>query len=123
MTDFVDKHPGGRALLATRIGKDATTAFEGGIYEHSNAAHNMLAMMRVGVLAGGYRLAKDDLDRAAARKEEQAVDSQLGHQPSDKLVSKEAAEYVTPGEAYTVVERASLGENVRVQGTRFGKLL
>ena len=123
VTDFVDKHPGGRALLATRIGKDATTAFEGGIYEHSNAAHNMLAMMRVGVLAGGYRLAKDDLDRAAARKEEQAVDSQLGHQPSDKLVSKEAAEYVTPGEAYTVVERASLGENVRVQGTRFGKLL
>jgi stearoyl-CoA desaturase (Delta-9 desaturase) len=38
------------------IGKDASTAFFGGVYDHSNAAHNLLAMMRVGVLRGGLEL-------------------------------------------------------------------
>ncbi|KNZ46646.1 uncharacterized protein VP01_709g4 [Puccinia sorghi] len=41
------------ALIKTRLGEDATTAFHGGIYEHSNAAHNLLAMLRVGVIEGG----------------------------------------------------------------------
>ncbi|KAF8345334.1 delta 9-fatty acid desaturase protein [Amanita rubescens] len=40
-------------LLIKMIGKDATTAFFGGVYDHSNAAHNLLAMKRVGVLHGG----------------------------------------------------------------------
>lgn len=51
--DFVQEHPGGRSLLAGYIGKDATAAFNGGVYDHSNAAHNRLATMRVGVLRGG----------------------------------------------------------------------
>jgi stearoyl-CoA desaturase (delta-9 desaturase) len=51
---FMDEHPGGRHLLAKNIGKDATTAFFGGVYDHSNAAHNLLAMKRVGVLHGGH---------------------------------------------------------------------
>jgi hypothetical protein len=34
------------------IGKDAMTAFFGGVYNHSNAAHNLLAMKHVGVLHG-----------------------------------------------------------------------
>ena len=37
----MDKHPGGRSLLSSNIGKDATTAFLGGVYEHSHAAHNV----------------------------------------------------------------------------------
>lgn len=37
----MDEHPGGRHLLAKHIGKDATTAFFGGVYDHSNAAHNV----------------------------------------------------------------------------------
>jgi stearoyl-CoA desaturase (delta-9 desaturase) len=41
VSDFMDDHPGGRALLAKNIGKDATTAFFGGVYDHSNAAHNV----------------------------------------------------------------------------------
>ncbi|PAV20367.1 delta 9-fatty acid desaturase [Pyrrhoderma noxium] len=53
MTSFMDEHPGGRHLLAKNIGRDATTAFFGGVYDHSNAAHNLLAMKRVGVLHGG----------------------------------------------------------------------
>ncbi|TFY65973.1 hypothetical protein EVG20_g5120 [Dentipellis fragilis] len=50
---FLDDHPGGRALLMSYRGKDATPAFFGGVYNHSNAAHNLLAGMRVGVLRGG----------------------------------------------------------------------
>ncbi|KIJ44937.1 hypothetical protein M422DRAFT_167650 [Sphaerobolus stellatus SS14] len=53
VSSFMDEYPGGRHLLAKNIGKDATTAFFGGVYDHSNAAHNLLAMMRVGVLHGG----------------------------------------------------------------------
>ncbi|KIJ61753.1 hypothetical protein HYDPIDRAFT_115572 [Hydnomerulius pinastri MD-312] len=51
--DFLGEHPGGRRLLVKHIGKDATAAFFGGIYDHSHAAHNLLAMKRVGILQGG----------------------------------------------------------------------
>ncbi|CAE6477416.1 unnamed protein product [Rhizoctonia solani] len=56
ITSFMNEHPGGRHLLSKNIGRDATTAFWGGVYEHSNAAHNLLAMMRVGVLRGGLEI-------------------------------------------------------------------
>lgn len=39
--DFVDKHPGGERLLLKKVGKDATAAFCGGVYDHGNAAHNV----------------------------------------------------------------------------------
>jgi Cytochrome b5-like Heme/Steroid binding domain len=38
---FIEEHPGGRHLLVKNIGKDASTAFFGGVYDHSNAAHNV----------------------------------------------------------------------------------
>ncbi|KAF8551038.1 cytochrome b5, partial [Imleria badia] len=50
--DFFDKHPGGAYLLKKNIGKDATPAFFGGLYDHGNSAHNLLAMKRVGILLG-----------------------------------------------------------------------
>jgi stearoyl-CoA desaturase (delta-9 desaturase) len=53
VSDFTEEHPGGAHLLVKNIGKDATTAFFGGVYDHSNAAHNLLSMKRVGVLHGG----------------------------------------------------------------------
>lgn len=53
VTNFIESHPGGRALIKTAIGKDATAVFNGGVYEHSNAAHNLLATMRVSVIRGG----------------------------------------------------------------------
>jgi len=60
VSDFLDEHPGGRHFLVKNIGKDATTAFFGGIYDHSNAAHNLLAMKRVGVLHGGMAHGAED---------------------------------------------------------------
>lgn len=41
VSGFLDEHPGGRAYLLRYVGKDATTAFFGGVYEHSNAGHNV----------------------------------------------------------------------------------
>jgi stearoyl-CoA desaturase (delta-9 desaturase) len=43
-------------LIKSAIGKDATALFNGGVYEHSNAAHNLLSTMRVGVLRGGQEV-------------------------------------------------------------------
>ncbi|KAI0676698.1 hypothetical protein C8Q78DRAFT_1073491 [Trametes maxima] len=58
VSDFVEKHPGGEKLLLGKVGKDATAAFCGGVYDHSNAAHNLLAMKRVGILLGGVEHVK-----------------------------------------------------------------
>jgi len=51
--DFIKDHPGGKAMINSGIGKDATAMFNGGVYNHSNAAHNLLSAMRVGVIRGG----------------------------------------------------------------------
>ncbi|KAK7626726.1 delta-9 fatty acid desaturase [Phyllosticta citricarpa] len=56
VTDFISEHPGGRALIKSYVGKDATAAFNGGVYEHSNAAHNLLSTMRVGIVKGGMEV-------------------------------------------------------------------
>lgn len=53
VSGFVDDHPGGRAMITSVVGKDATALFNGGVYGHSNAARNLLSSMRVGVLRGG----------------------------------------------------------------------
>lgn len=44
VSTFIDEHPGGPHLLVKFIGKDATTAFFGGVYDHSNAAHNVCSV-------------------------------------------------------------------------------
>ncbi|KDQ17917.1 hypothetical protein BOTBODRAFT_154861 [Botryobasidium botryosum FD-172 SS1] len=56
LSAFLDEHPGGRRHLENNIGRDATSFFFGGVYDHSNAAHNLLSMMRVGVLHGGMEV-------------------------------------------------------------------
>lgn len=53
VTDFVDRHPGGRVLIKSAVGKDGTAVFNGGVYDHNNAAHNLLSTMRVAVVRGG----------------------------------------------------------------------
>jgi stearoyl-CoA desaturase (delta-9 desaturase) len=41
VASFIEEHPGGAHWIVKYIGKDATTAFFGGVYDHSNAAHNV----------------------------------------------------------------------------------
>ena len=43
-------------MIGSAIGKDTTALFNGCVYEHSNAAHNLLSTMRVGVLRGGQEV-------------------------------------------------------------------
>ncbi|KAL6928535.1 hypothetical protein ACO0SA_003278 [Hanseniaspora valbyensis] len=50
VTSFINGHPGGEQLIVSAIGKDATEAFNGGVYYHSNASRNLMANMRIGVL-------------------------------------------------------------------------
>jgi stearoyl-CoA desaturase (delta-9 desaturase) len=53
VADFIGDHPGGKAMIKSGLGKDATAMFNGGVYNHSNAAHNLLSTIRVGVIRGG----------------------------------------------------------------------
>ncbi|KAG0173613.1 hypothetical protein DFQ28_008253 [Apophysomyces sp. BC1034] len=50
------EHPGGQKYISNAIGKDMTTSFNGGIYNHSNGARNLLTSMRVGVLKNGMQV-------------------------------------------------------------------
>ncbi|KAJ1984805.1 stearoyl-CoA 9-desaturase [Dimargaris verticillata] len=50
VASFINDHPGGPKFIKANLGKDATHAFNGAIYDHSNGARNLLSMMRVGVL-------------------------------------------------------------------------
>ncbi|KAF2705579.1 hypothetical protein K504DRAFT_505983 [Pleomassaria siparia CBS 279.74] len=56
VAEFIAHHPGGKSLISSAVGKDATALFHGGVYEHSKVAHNLLATMRVGVLRGGQEV-------------------------------------------------------------------
>ncbi|KAI8922029.1 hypothetical protein DFJ77DRAFT_445021 [Powellomyces hirtus] len=50
--EFTDHHPGGRIFIKSGIGRDMTSAFNGGVYNHHNAARNLLQGFRFGVLDG-----------------------------------------------------------------------
>ena len=49
--EFAADHPGGSKLVTSMYGKDATDAFTASVYKHSNAAHNLMHTMRVGVVS------------------------------------------------------------------------
>ena len=44
---FIMEHPGGVGMIKSRIGKDITAVFNGDIYNHSNAARNVLSHYRI----------------------------------------------------------------------------
>lgn len=66
VSGYITEHPGGETLVQAALGKDATRAFNGGVYLHSNAAHNILATMRVAVVREG----QDAASKFAARRGE-----------------------------------------------------
>jgi len=56
VSSFVKEHPGGVKILESKMGKDATLAFNGAIYRHTKAARNLAALLRVS------RLPKEEID-------------------------------------------------------------
>ena len=44
VSSFMDQHPGGRHYLTAHSGRDVTALFFGGVYKHSNAAHNVCSL-------------------------------------------------------------------------------
>lgn len=87
VTDFIKDHPGGKAMISSGIGKDATAMFNGGVYMHSNAAHNLLSTMRVGVIRGGceveiWKRAQNDEKGEVVRDENGQRIIRAGHQPT-----------------------------------------
>ncbi|KAI9144113.1 fatty acid desaturase-domain-containing protein [Paraphysoderma sedebokerense] len=51
--NFLDDHPGGRGFLKSNFGRDASKSFNGAVYDHSNAARNLMAQFRVAVMNSG----------------------------------------------------------------------
>lgn len=51
--------------------------FNGGVYNHSNAAHNLLSTMRVGVIRGGMEV--EIWKRAQAEKDGVAIKDDAGN--------------------------------------------
>jgi len=47
---FIKEHPAGSAIMKPYIGKDISKQFNGGVYNHSNAARNILQTLRVAKL-------------------------------------------------------------------------
>ncbi|KAI9274165.1 stearoyl-CoA desaturase [Sporodiniella umbellata] len=85
--NFMREHPGGVKYLSTAIGKDMTTAFNGGIYNHSNGARNLLTQFRVGVLLNGMQVMTD----ADVETEAQAYDSSLEYDTKVANFNKKTA--------------------------------
>ncbi|KAF7419408.1 hypothetical protein PC9H_001998 [Pleurotus ostreatus] len=103
---FVDQHPGGRSALEKNSGRDMTAAFFGGVYSHSHAAHNLLSMMRVGVLDGGVEYISS-CDQPSA--------SNPGPQPqpnprptTSPSVSASTLHAIPPSQRLFIAERTSL---------------
>ncbi|KAI5777831.1 hypothetical protein EDC01DRAFT_635493 [Geopyxis carbonaria] len=70
VSGFIKDHPGGKAMINSGIGKDATAIFNGGVYEHSNAAHNLLSSFRVAVVRGGCEV---EIWKQAQKEKKDAV--------------------------------------------------
>lgn len=66
--EFIDKHPGGKKYLSAAIGRDMTAAFNGGVYDHSNGARNLMTSFRIGVLCNGMQVMADDRDETLHSK-------------------------------------------------------
>lgn len=68
---FMREHPGGVKYLSTAVGKDMTTSFNGGVYNHSNGARNLMTSLRVGVLLNGMEVMAESEKKFAADYDDQ----------------------------------------------------
>ncbi|KAJ3075271.1 hypothetical protein HDU98_008748 [Podochytrium sp. JEL0797] len=52
VTGFTEDHPGGKGFLKASVGRDVTASFNGGVYDHANAARNLSSQMRYATIQG-----------------------------------------------------------------------
>lgn len=105
-SSFAEDHPGGAHLIKRAIGTDATTAFFGGVYDHSNAAHNLLAMMRVGVLDGGMEVETLKRRHANSVSSVSSVASSAPSTPPLSSASSSTDDLLSLGSASSIRRRA-----------------
>ncbi|KAJ3247786.1 hypothetical protein HDU78_003279 [Chytriomyces hyalinus] len=63
VSQFMEDHPGGKGFLRASVGRDVTVSFNGGVYDHANAARNLMQSMRYARLDGSVpeaAVAKED---------------------------------------------------------------
>ena len=95
VSQFAEKHPGGKSLIESGVGKDATAMFYGGIYNRESStsprpsiqeadsvidsqnAHRMLNSMHVGIILGGSEV--EVLKANAERVNEDEDEEYHGH--------------------------------------------
>ncbi|KAJ5226367.1 hypothetical protein N7468_007592 [Penicillium chermesinum] len=53
LSGFMGERPGRKTLISSATGKDVAALFNGDVYDHSNAAYNLLSSMRDGIIRGG----------------------------------------------------------------------
>ena len=76
VSKWIDRHPGGRQMIKANIGRDATANFNGGVYNHSRMARNLLDDMRVAIVRGGMaveifnKLDRDDVCTISLKDED-----------------------------------------------------
>jgi len=64
---FVAEHPGGERIIKPFVNRNATAAFNGKVYNHSNAARNILQTLRIAKFGQGIEartLCEDEKDKA-----------------------------------------------------------
>ncbi|CAF1179596.1 unnamed protein product [Rotaria sordida] len=56
VSNFIDSHSNGQAIIKVYVDKDAIVAFYGSVHHHGTSGHNILAMMRVAVASPSFRI-------------------------------------------------------------------
>jgi len=77
VSNFLKEHPGGEAFLKLKICKDATEAFDGNPYNHSNSARNLLELLRVGYIKEEEEVEKNNNKMAQVQENNNADKEKL----------------------------------------------
>jgi stearoyl-CoA desaturase (delta-9 desaturase) len=117
VAEFAPKHPGGK-IIALYLGRDATEAFDGGVYAHSNAARNLLDTMRVARLPSMAASNKAHLSNNDTASDDVSSDEETDEEMDESRIAQE-----------WLVEHAAEGDDgplahinvARMQGTPIEK--
>ncbi|BFZ55545.1 stearoyl-CoA 9-desaturase [Savitreella phatthalungensis] len=111
VTDFMADHPGGRALISTRLGRDITEDFHGKVYKHSNAGNNALQMLRVAKIKDESVCSIAKTSAFEPHSTTVALSNSEDDSQSDDAAS-DASSARTPENAMTILKDAGVEVNV-----------